>query len=185
MKSGLLRMLRECHNREIMPESRGEAKMADLPVNPAEYGMHGVCPHLVCKGAPDAMDWYKTAFNATEMVRLPGPDGRLMHGSLLINKCMVMIADEYRDIGREHGNAAPPTLGGTPVIIHMTVDDCDAWAARALAAGATLIVPIADMFWGDRYGMIEDPFGHRWALATPKGSPVHGDALVAAMNSAM
>jgi PhnB protein len=157
----------------------------DNAINPADFGMHGLCPHLVCKGAADAMDFYKKAFHATEMMRLPGPDGKLMHGSMQINGCMVMLADEFRDVGAEHSNAAPPTLGGTPVVLHLQVDDCDAWAARAIAAGAKWIMPMADMFWGDRYGLIEDPFGHRWSIATPKGPPVMGDALIEAMNKAM
>jgi PhnB protein len=159
--------------------------MSDEQPNPADFGMHGLCPHLVCKGAGDAMDWYAKAFGAVEMVRLPGPDGRLMHGSMQINKCMVMFADEFRDVGPEHGNAAPPTLGGTTVVMHMVVDDCDAWIARAEGVGATVILPASDMFWGDRYGQIQDPWGHRWAIATPKGPPIHGEALVEAMHKAM
>ena len=159
--------------------------MTEAAPNPADFGMHGLCPHLVCKGAADAMDFYKSAFGAVEMMRLPGPDGKLMHGSMQINGCMVMFADEFGDVGTEHSNAAPPTLGGTPVVIHLQVDDCDAWAARAVAAGAKTIMPMADMFWGDRYGLIEDPFGHRWSIATTQGAPVMGDELVDAMNKAM
>ncbi len=155
--------------------------MSDGNFNPADYGMYGVAPHLVCKGAGAALDFYVKAFGGTEMVRLPGPDGRLMHGSVKINNCMVMLADEFGDVDEQHRNAAPPTLGGTSVVIHLQVDDCDAWAARAVAAGAKTIMPMADMFWGDRYGVIEDPFGHRWSIATPKGPPVHGEALTEAM----
>ncbi len=154
-------------------------------INPADHGMHGLCPHLVCRGAADAMDFYKKAFGAVELMRLPGPDGKLMHGSLKINNCMVMLADEFSNVGAEHRTVAPPSLGGTSVVIHLVVDDCDAWAARAVAAGAKTIVPMADMFWGDRYGQVEDPFGHRWSLATPKGAPVTGDDLVDAMTKAM
>ena len=159
--------------------------MTEAAPNPADFGMHGLCPHLVCKGAADAMDFYKSAFGAVEMMRLPGPDGKLMHGSMQINGCMVMFADEFGAVCAEHSNAAPPTLGGTPVVIHLQVDDCDAWAARAVAAGAKTIMPMADMFWGDRYGLIEDPFGHRWSIATTKGPPVMGDELVDAMSKAM
>ena len=93
---------------------------------PSDFGMHGLCPHLVCKGAADAMDFYKKALRATELMRLPGPDGRLVHGSMQINGCMVMIADEFGDADAKHRNAAPPTLGGTSVVIHLQVDDCDA-----------------------------------------------------------
>jgi PhnB protein len=163
----------------------GRKVLSDQIPNPADFGMHGLCPHLVCKGAADAIDFYVKAFGATELMRLPGPDGRLMHGTVKINNCMVMLADEFGDVGVEHSNKAPPTLGGTPVIMHLVVDDCDAWAERAVAAGAKIIVPLADQFWGDRYGMIEDPFGHRWALATQKSAPVMGVELVEAMNKAM
>jgi PhnB protein len=159
--------------------------MSDPAPNPADFGMHGLAPHLVCKGAAAAIDFYVKAFGATELIRLPGPDGRLMHGSIMVNNCMVMLADEFGEVDEAHRNAAPPTLGGTSVILHLQVDDCDAWAARAVAAGAKTIMPMADMFWGDRYGVIEDPFGHRWSIATPKGPPVMGEELNAAMNNAM
>lgn len=159
--------------------------MSEQSFNPADHGMHGLAPHLVCKGAGAAIDFYVKAFGAQEMVRLAGPDGRLMHGSVKINNCMVMLADEFGDVDEAHRNAAPPTLGGTSVVIHLQVDDCDAWSARAVAAGAKVIMPMADMFWGDRYGVIEDPFGHRWSIATSKGPPVHGEALTEAMTKAM
>jgi PhnB protein len=159
--------------------------VTEATINPADFGMHGLAPHLVCKGAGDAMDWYKKGLAGEELMRLPGPDGRLMHGSMKINGCMVMFADEYGDVGAEHRNAAPLTLGGTSVVMHVVVDDCDAWIARAEKAGAKVILPAADQFWGDRYGQIEDPWGHRWSLATPKGPPVMGDALTEAMNTAM
>ena len=153
--------------------------------SPADLGMHGLAPHLVCKGAVDALDFYKKAFGAEELMRLPGPDGKLMHGSVKINNYMVMLADEFGDVDAAHRNAAPPTLRGTSVVIHLQVDDADAWAARAVSAGCTTIMPMADMFWGDRYGVVEDPFGHRWSIATPKGAPKMGEELVDAMNKAM
>ncbi len=158
--------------------------MTDMP-SPAELGMHGLAPHLVCKGAADAIDFYKKAFGAEELMRLPGPDGRLLHGSVKINNCMVMLADEFGDVGDEHRNVSALTLGATPVTLHLAVDDADRWAARAIDAGAKVILPVGDMFWGDRYGVVEDPFGHRWAMATPQGEPVMGDDLIAAMNKAM
>jgi PhnB protein len=157
---------------------------AEMP-NPADYGMHGLAPHLVCKGAAAAMDWCKKGLGAEELMRLCGPDGRLMHGSMKINGCMVMFADEFGDVGPEHRTASPLSLGGTSVAIHVVVDDCDVWMARAEKAGAKVIAPAADQFWGDRYGQIEDPWGHRWSIATPKGPPVMGDELIEAMNKAM
>jgi uncharacterized protein (TIGR02246 family) len=123
-----------------------------------------VTPHLVCAGAAGAIDFYKKAFGATEMIRLAGPDGRLMHACLNINGAAVMLADEFPEMC----NAAPTSLKGTPVTIHLVVDDVDAFAARAVEAGAKVVMPVADMFWGDRYGVLDDPYGHRWSVATPK-----------------
>jgi uncharacterized glyoxalase superfamily protein PhnB len=123
-----------------------------------------VTPHLVCAGAAEAIDFYVKAFGATEMIRLPGPDGKLMHACVSINGSSVMLVDEFPEMG----GASPKRLGGTPVTIHLIVDDVDATAERAIAAGAKVVMPVADMFWGDRYGVIEDPFGHHWSIATPK-----------------
>lgn len=119
-------------------------------------------PHLVCAGAAEAIDFYKQAFGAEEMIRLPGQDGKLMHGCVRINGAMVMLVDE----NAECGMLGPKSLNGSPVSIHLNVEDVDAFVARAIKAGATLTMPIADMFWGDRFGMIEDPFGHKWSIAT-------------------
>jgi PhnB protein len=119
-------------------------------------------PHLVCAGAANAIDFYKKAFGATEVMRLPGKDGKLIHASVEINGACVMLVDEMR----EWGTLSPKALKGTPVTVHLNVDDADAVFKRAVKAGATSIMPVADMFWGDRYGIIEDPFGHRWSIAT-------------------
>jgi PhnB protein len=123
-----------------------------------------VTPHLVCAGAADAIEFYKKAFGATEMMRLPGKDGKLMHGAVQINGAMVMLVDEMP----EWGVQSPKSLNGTPVTIHLYVDDVDAFFAHAVEAGATVKMPPADMFWGDRYGVITDPFGHSWSIATPQ-----------------
>jgi len=125
-------------------------------------GMHTVTPHLVCAGAAEAIEFYKKAFNATETSRLPGPNGRLMHASIRIGDSTVMLVDEMP----EHGALGPKSLKGSPVTIHLYVDDVDAVAARAVRSGAKTTMPVTDMFWGDRYGQIEDPFGHRWSIAT-------------------
>lgn len=140
-------------------------------------GMHVLSPHLVCAGAADAITFYKKAFGATEIVRLPGPDGKLMHASIRVNGSSVMLVDEYP----EWGTQSPKTLKGTPVTIHLVVPNVDAFTDQAVAAGATLVMPVADMFWGDRYGMIEDPFGHRWSIATPLRQPMSAEELRAAM----
>lgn len=141
-----------------------------------------VTPHLICAGAAQAIEFYKEAFGAVEMVRLPGKDGKLMHACVAINGCPVMLADEFP----EWGNMSPKTLGGSPVTIHLAVDDADAAAERAVAAGATVKMPVQDMFWGDRYGVIKDPFGHLWSLATPqREAPMTEDELRQAAAAAM
>lgn len=121
-----------------------------------------VTPHLVCADAGAAIDFYKTAFGATELMRLEGPDGRLWHGCIQIGNSAVMLADEFPEMG----SRGPKALKGTTVTIHLNVEDADAFAARAVVAGATLVMPVEDAFWGDRYGQVEDPFGHRWSIAT-------------------
>ncbi|MCI0429225.1 MAG: VOC family protein [Rhodospirillales bacterium] len=130
----------------------------------AARGVHVVTPHLVCAGAADAIEFYKKAFGASEMIRLPGPDGKLMHACLSINGSSVMLVDE----SPEYGMLSPKALNGTPVTLHLIVEDVDAFVERAVTAGAAIVMPVADMFWGDRYGVVEDPFGHRWSVATPK-----------------
>jgi PhnB protein len=129
----------------------------------AAHGVHSVTPHLVCAGAAAAIDFYKKAFGATEMIRLPGPDGRLMHACLSINGSSVMLVDEFPEMN----TAGPNSVNGSPVTVHLTVDDADAWVERAAKAGATVVAPVAEMFWGDRYGVVRDPFGHVWSMGTP------------------
>src|SRR3546814_7470541 len=98
------------------------------------------------------------------MIRLPGPDGKLMHACICINGSSVMLVDERP----EYGMLSPKALNGTPITIHLVVEDVDAFVERARASGATIVMPVADLFWGDRYGVVEDPLGHRWSVATPK-----------------
>lgn len=125
-------------------------------------GMHSITPHLVCDGAAAAIDFYQRAFGATDAMRLPGPDGKIMHAQVRIGDSAVMLVDENRTCGM----LGPKSVGGTPVTIHLYVDDVDTVYQRAVAAGATAKMPPSDMFWGDRYGVLEDPFGHHWSLAT-------------------
>lgn len=124
--------------------------------------MHTVTPHLICDGAARAIDFYVKAFGAVDLARLPGPDGRLMHGMIRIGDSPVMLMDAYP----EYGAAGPLALKGTPVVLHIYSEDVDAAIQQAVEAGARLIMPATDMFWGDRYGQVEDPFGHRWSIAT-------------------
>jgi PhnB protein len=131
-------------------------------VKPVPEGMHTITPHLVCAGAVDAMEFYKKAFGATEECKLEGPDGRLMHGRIRIGDSVLMLVDEMPECGA----MAPGTLKGSPVVIHLQVEDVDTMFAQAVAAGATVKMPPADMFWGDRYCCLQDPFGHQWSIAT-------------------
>ena len=128
----------------------------------ATGGMSPLSPNLVCDGAASAIDFYKKAFGAEEMIRLAGPDGKLMHASLRICGATVMLVDE--NVGC--GLASPRSLKGSPVSLHLFVDDVDAFVARAVDAGATVTMPVQDMFWGDRFGALTDPFGHSWSVAT-------------------
>lgn len=131
-------------------------------VKPIPDGMHTVTPHLICAGAADAIAFYKKAFDATETSRLPGPNGLLMHASVRIGDSTVMLVDEMP----AWGALGPTSLNGSPVTIHLYVNDVDAVMAQAHAAGATITMPAQDMFWGDRYGQLLDPFGHKWSVAT-------------------
>jgi uncharacterized glyoxalase superfamily protein PhnB len=127
-------------------------------------GMHSVTPHLVCSDAAAAIEFYKKAFGAVETARMPGPNGKLMHAAVRIGDSTVMLVDEFPD----WGSVGPLALKGTPVTLHLYVPDVDVSFPKAVAAGATVKMPLADMFWGDRYGQITDPFGHIWSMATHK-----------------
>lgn len=131
-------------------------------VKPIPEGMHTVTPHLVCDGAAQAIAFYTKAFEATEVARMPAPGGKLMHAMVRIGDSMVMLVDEMP----EWQAVGPRTLKGSPVTLHLYVTDVDAVFQRAVDAGATPFMPVEDMFWGDRYGIVEDPFGHRWSIAT-------------------
>lgn len=124
--------------------------------------MHAVTPHLVCAGAAEAIEFYKKAFGAEECTRLPGPDGRLWHAQIRIGDSPVMLVDEFPEMG----SVGPLSLKGSPVTMHLYVDDADAFVERAVAAGAKITMALENMFWGDRYGRLEDPFGHQWSVAT-------------------
>lgn len=131
-------------------------------VKPVEEGMHTITPYLVCAQCAEAIAFYKKAFGAEEIMRMPMQDGKIGHAMLRIGDSNLFVADEYPD----YGAYGPLTLKGTSVTIHLAVADVDALWQRATAAGATVRMALADMFWGDRYGQLDDPFGHRWSLAT-------------------
>jgi PhnB protein len=131
-------------------------------VKPIPEGMRSITPHLICAGAANAIEFYKKAFGAVEVARLPGPQGRLMHAMIRIGDSAVMLVDEMP----EWGALGPKALKGSPVTIHLYVPDVDAVVERAVKAGAKVTMPVQDQFWGDRYGKLEDPFGHHWSVAT-------------------
>ena len=134
-----------------------------MTAQPIPDGFHTVTPHLVIAGAAKALDFYVEAFGAVEMSRHPveGSD-KLMHALIKIGDSFVMLADEFPD----WGSLGPDRERNSPVILNLYVEDCDAAFERATKAGAKTIMPCADMFWGDRYAVVEDPFGHRWSMAT-------------------
>jgi PhnB protein len=133
-----------------------------MAVKPIPDGYHSVTPYLIVQGAAGALDFYKTVFKATELFRMPGPGGKLMHAEFKIGNSILMIADEWPD----RNIRGPKSLGGSPVGILVYVEDVDACFQRALAAGATVHQPLKDQFYGDRSGSVIDPFGHQWTIAT-------------------
>jgi uncharacterized glyoxalase superfamily protein PhnB len=129
---------------------------------PIPEGFHTLTPHMIVKGAAEAIEFYKRAFGAEEIVRMPGPGGMVMHSELRIGDSPLMVNDEFPDVGVR----GPASIGGSPVTLHLYVEDVDALMERAEKAGAKITMPAQDTFWGDRYGRLEDPFGHQWSLAT-------------------
>jgi PhnB protein len=127
---------------------------------PADYP--GVTPYLAVKDAAAAIEFYKEGFGATELMRLGGPDGKIGHAEVRIGNAIVMLADEHP----EADHVSPSTLGGSTVKLHMYVEDVDAFFERAAAAGAKVLMPVKDQFYGDRSGRLEDPFGHVWLIST-------------------
>jgi uncharacterized glyoxalase superfamily protein PhnB/uncharacterized protein YndB with AHSA1/START domain len=126
-----------------------------------------VMPHLSLRDGNAAVAFYEQAFGATLMYKMPAEDGkRLLHAALALNGGVIMLADEFPEFNVS-GPKAPPTIGGSPVTIHLEVDDADRWWKRAINAGAVAVMPLDNMFWGARYGMLKDPFGHFWSIGSP------------------
>ncbi len=133
---------------------------------PIPDGYHSVTPYLTVKGAAQAIDFYKRAFGARELERMPGPDGQsVMHAEIKVGDSVVMLSDEFPGVST---CKAPTSLGGSTALLFLYVPDVDTAFKRALDAGCKVSRPLADMFWGDRYGQVEDPFGNHWGLATHK-----------------
>jgi PhnB protein len=126
-------------------------------------GFHTLTPHLTVRDANRALEFYKQAFGAEVLHVAPGPGGKVLHAALKIGNSMLMLNDEFPEYG---GTLAPPATGGSGVTLHIYHDNVDAAFARGVSAGATVKMPLTDQFWGDRYGTLMDPFGHKWSLAT-------------------
>ena len=129
---------------------------------PIPDGYPRVTPYLIVNGANAAIDFYVSVFGAKERMRMPGPDDKVGHAELEIGESMIMLADEFPDMGAR----SPKSIGGSPVTIHVYVEDVDATVALAVKAGATITRPVEDKFYGDRGGEVVDPYGHRWSIAT-------------------
>ena len=133
-----------------------------MPVKPIPEGYHTITPYLAVKDAAEAIDYYKQAFGAKERVRMDAPDGKIGHAELEIGDSLVMLSDPFP----QSSTTPPKELGGTTSSIFMYVEDVDAVVKRAIDAGATITMEVADQFWGDRFGSVTDPFGHVWSIAT-------------------
>jgi PhnB protein len=149
-----------------------------MPVKPIPDGYHSLTPYLSIKGAADAIEYYKKAFGAVELFRMPTPDGRIAHAEMKIGDSPFMLADEFPEMGF----LSPKTIGNSPVGLMIYVDDVDKIYPQAIAAGGTEKKPLQDQFYGDRSGTLEDPFGHVWTVATHKEdvSPEEMDRRAAA-----
>lgn len=148
-------------------------------VKPVPDGYHSVTPHLAIRGAAAAIEFYAKAFGAEELFRMPGPGGIVMHAEVRLGDSIVMLGEESPEMGA----TAPPTIGGSAVGLLLYVADVDGACNRATNAGCTLEMPPTDMFWGDRYCKLRDPFGHKWSIATHKEdvSPEEMERRLAAM----
>lgn len=133
-----------------------------MTVKPIPEGYRSITPYLCIDGAAQAIDFYKKAFGATELFRMAQPDGRIGHAEIGIGDSRIMLADEYPDMDFR----SPKHYGGSPIGIHLYVDDVDATVNRAIAAGAHLLKQVSDQFYGDRNGAVQDPYGHRWYVST-------------------
>jgi PhnB protein len=137
-------------------------RKTEMAVQPIPEGYHSVTPYLIVNGAAKALDFYAQALGAEERMRMPGPGGKVMHAEIQIGDSVVMLADEFPEMGAR----SPQSIGGTPVGICLYVEDVDAVFKRAIAAGAKEERPLVNQFYGDRSGTIIDPFGHKWTIAT-------------------
>ena len=149
--------------------------------SPVPEGQHTISPHLTVKGAPKAIEFYKKAFGATEIHRMPDPNGLIMHAALKVGDSMFFLNDE---MPMPEGGKSPASIGGTAVTINLYVPDADKIYRQAISAGARETMPIADQFWGDRWGQVTDPFGHAWGIGTHK-EDLSGPEMIERSKAAM
>jgi PhnB protein len=163
-KKTVKKVAKKVAKRAARPKARkAPAKRSTARKAAASTNLQAVTPYLVVSSGARAIDFYKKAFGAVEIYRMPTPDGqRVMHATLNIGGANVMLSDEFPE---HSGNRGPDIVGSTTVSIHLQVPNADKAFARAIDAGATVIMPVADMFWGDRFGKLRDPFGHEWSVA--------------------
>ena len=135
-----------------------------MPVKAIPSGYHTLTPYMTVRDAARAIEFYKQAFGAVERGAMKGQDGKIVHAELMIGDSIVMLADEFP----EYGSMSPLSTGGSGMGLHIYVEDVDSAFDRAVKAGAKVDMPVSDMFWGDRYGKLADPFGHKWSIATHK-----------------
>jgi PhnB protein len=133
-----------------------------MPVKPVPDGYHTLTPFLTVRDAVKAIEFYKQAFGAEQRGVMKGPDGKVMHAELKIGDSIIMLSDEFPDFGAK----SPESIGGSAMGLHIYLDGVDAAFERAVKAGAEVEMPVADQFWGDRYGKLKDPFGHKWSIGT-------------------
>ena len=165
MKKGRKPARKAAKNAAVSKTTRSKpakTSKAARKVSPVPKGYHTATPYLVCRGAAEAIEFYKKAFGAREILRMPMPDGRVAHAEIQIGDSRLMLGDE----APEQGARAPQSVGGTPVHIFLYLKDVDKTFAQATGAGATVEMPPMNMFWGDRYCKVQDPFGHKWNMAT-------------------
>ena len=152
-------------------------------VKPIPDGFHTLTPSLIVNDAAKAIEFYKAAFQAVELGRAATPDGRIMHAELKIGDSIFFLNDEFPEFssqcGGQYASASPVTLGGRTGSVNIYVESADDWFNRAVSAGATVVMPLMDAFWGDRYGTVADPFGHVWGFATHIKDVTHEEVVQA------
>jgi PhnB protein len=151
-----------------------------MSVKPIPEGYHTLTPYLTVRDAARAIEFYKQAFGAKERGVMKGPDGKVMHAELSIGDSIVMLSDEFPHAGA----VSPQSIGGSASGLHIYVEDVNSAFDRAVKSGATVEMPVADMFWGDRYGKLKDPFGHNWSIATHTAD-LSGEEMDRGMKEAM